>query len=135
MTLRSCTGVTPVEVAGDGGVLLGVAAVISAREREVAQRGELALDPVQPVERLLILTSAGSECSAGMDTSARLTGQRLHGATPGAPLAESPRAIRVVGSIRDVATVDDDGYLFIVWQQSHSADGGAAFQGNYASLA
>jgi len=35
----------PADVAGDGGVLLGVAAVVGAVEGEVAQGGELGLDP------------------------------------------------------------------------------------------
>ena len=38
----------PADVGADGGVLFGVAAVVGAVEGEVAQGGELGLDPVQP---------------------------------------------------------------------------------------
>jgi hypothetical protein len=38
----------PAHVGGDGGVLLGVAALVGAVEGEVARGGELGLDPVQP---------------------------------------------------------------------------------------
>src|SRR4051794_32630635 len=41
-------GVAPAQVVGDGGALFGVAGVVGAVQGEVAQRGELGLDPVQP---------------------------------------------------------------------------------------
>jgi hypothetical protein len=43
-----CSLVVPAEVAGDRGLLGGVAGVVAAVEGEVADRGELGLDPVQP---------------------------------------------------------------------------------------
>lgn len=42
------SGVVPADVGADRGVLLGVAAVVGAAQGEVAQRGELGFDPVQP---------------------------------------------------------------------------------------
>jgi hypothetical protein len=41
-------GIAPARVSGDGVALLFVGAVVGAVEREVAQGGELRLDPVQP---------------------------------------------------------------------------------------
>ena len=53
MSLRAGVEVGPADVAGDRGLLGGVRGVVAAVEGEVAQRGELGLDAVEPraVER------------------------------------------------------------------------------------
>ena len=48
VALRMAMPVTPAEIASDGSLLGSVGGVVTAVESEVAQRGELALDPVQP---------------------------------------------------------------------------------------
>jgi hypothetical protein len=48
VAFRVAVAVAPAHVAGDRGFLSGVAAIVAAVEGEVADRGELALDPVQP---------------------------------------------------------------------------------------
>jgi hypothetical protein len=48
VAFRVAVAVAPAEVAGDGGYLGSMAGVVAAVEGEVSDRGELALDPVQP---------------------------------------------------------------------------------------
>ena len=63
--------VGPADVAGDRGFLCGVGGVVAAVEGEVAQCGELRLDPVQPRgvgrgEHLLDIVVGAPVCDLGL---------------------------------------------------------------------